>query len=426
MDRKERKFLTITLILMFILYFTWSLLIPYGKAPDEPLRFDIVNFIYKYHSLPILGDKRLMYDGYSGVSYAALPCLPYIIEGIICIILSKIGIAFQAYQIARFISVLSGIGSVYFLYLSCNKLFTNFHTKFFVTLMFAFIPEFSFVCGYVNQDAFMIFLVSIITYLGIEGIRNNWAYKTVIKIGIISGFVLLAYLNGYVILLSILILVILSYKHKDKNFCLKLLLSLLIMFSISGWWFIRNFILYNGDILGMKTNALMSKILGAPYRPSLHEKGISLFQMIFKNNWLPNSFNSYWACFGWMDITLPFYYYIFMLFLIILSVSGWAFYVYNKKSKIKLNNNSYFYIFNIISILLSICLSLYYSLYIDFQPQGRYIYPGLIASIIIIGKGIDNIITDKYKKYVYSVLIFIFLNINVIALFKYIFINYYF
>lgn len=40
----------------FFFYLSWVLIIPFGKAPDEPLRFDIVKFIAQYHRLPVAGD----------------------------------------------------------------------------------------------------------------------------------------------------------------------------------------------------------------------------------------------------------------------------------------------------------------------------------------------------------------------------------
>lgn len=132
------------------------------------------------------------------------------------------------------------------------------------------IPEFSFVSSYVNQDSFTVMLVSIIIYLWLKGIETNWNYKTVIAVGFTCGIVILSYLNGYTIIVATLIVVLITYKKlNSKEFYKKLGLCLGIMFLVSGWFFIRNAMLNNGDFLGISySRELAEKLADPAHKPS--------------------------------------------------------------------------------------------------------------------------------------------------------------
>lgn len=430
MSKIEKKYIYSLLGVTFLLYLIWSIIIPFDKAPDEFQRFDVVNFIYKYHTLPIAGDPRLVYGPY-GVTYASTPYLPYIISAILSILIKGIGVGTQVYIIARLLSVLSGVGTVYFSFLIGRKLFKDSHLKYVFPAILAFIPEFTFVNSYVNQDAFMIFLSSITIYLWFEGIERNWEYKTVIKVGLVSGLILLSYLNGYLMILSTLIIVLITYNYKDKKFINKLFLCLIVMIFVSAWWFIRNSILYNGDFLGLTHTRILAEKLAIPelkpsLRNTLNKQGIGYTAIIFKTNWLISSFQSYWAVFGYMDVVLPSQYYFGILIINILSFMGLSYLIINNfKSRLISKKDNYIYFTLILISIMSIILSLYYSIYNDYQPQGRYLYPGLISFVILLIKGIDVIVPKKYSKYIYSTIVFLSIGINLYSIFNLLFIRYY-
>ena len=58
--------------------------------------------------------------------------------------------------------------------------------------------------------------------------------------------------------------------NKNFSFIIKrFFLVFLAAFVIAGWWFIRNMIIYNGDILGRKAASLCAEVNAIPsFKPS--------------------------------------------------------------------------------------------------------------------------------------------------------------
>ncbi|MCM8709406.1 glycosyltransferase family 39 protein [Clostridium sp. SYSU_GA19001] len=428
---KERLFVVVLIACSFFLYIAWAVIIPFDHAPDEFQRFDIVNFIIKYRNLPISGDIRLFYGDY-GISYATTPYLPYIISAGLCIFADKIGVNLPVYIISRMLSVFSGVGTVYFSWLISKRIFKQSKVKYFFPLFLAFIPQFAFISAYTNQDAFTVFLSSIMIYLWLLGLESNWGYNVVIKVGIVSGLMALSYLNGYSIILATLFIVLITYKNKLSNsFFKKLLLCIFIIFIVSGWFFIRNYLIYDGDFLGRNYGRALSEKLAIPkYKPSirntLKHRGLGIRYLLFNTNWLSDTFKSFWGYFDYMILPMNNKYYFLMFLIVAASLIG-LFYkiVYYYKTDIKMLMRNKFYIALAFTSVISFILHSYYSIYSDYQPQGRYLFPALIALIILLCKGLDGIIADKYKSIVYKLLGILAIMSNFMALFYIIFLNYY-
>ena len=70
----ERRQLLFFLGTVFVIYFLWSVFLPVNTAPDEAMRFQIPNYIYRNGSLPAGYDPQIR-DANWGFSYAFLPYL---------------------------------------------------------------------------------------------------------------------------------------------------------------------------------------------------------------------------------------------------------------------------------------------------------------------------------------------------------------
>lgn len=431
---KEKRYILLLVLFSFLLYLLWAAIIPYNKAPDEYQRFDVVRFIFKYRTLPLAGDTRLDYGPY-GITYATTPYFPYIISAWISIMLKAIGLNIPLYLSSRLLSVISGTGTVFFTFLICKKLFNKeSNLKYYVPCMLALIPQFAFINSYTNQDSFTIFLTSIMIYLWFKGVEDNWDYKTVIYTGITCGLMLLSYLNGYTIILATLLIVLLSYKDKlSKAFFYKLLLCLGVMFLVSGWFFIRNALHYNGDFLGLRYMSELSETLALDnFKPSLRatlaKRNLGVIHLLFRTPWVKLTFKSFWAVFDYMAVYVNPGYYGFIFILNIAALTGlMGLIIKNVKDGILKgirDNKIYFAL--ALSIIMSILLHIYYSVYSDYQPQGRYIFPALVPIVLLLFKGIYEVIPKKYSDYVFKALTFIFICVNFYCLFKVLMFMYYF
>lgn len=418
MEVREKKYIASLLMFSFAVFMLYAIIIPFNYAPDEKLRFDIVDFIRKYKELPIGGDSRLYY-GEFGVTYAFKPYIAYVFSAALCIFTDLLNINIEPFMVSRFFSVICGVGTIYFTYLICKKIFIKSKVKYIVPIFLATIPQFAFLNSYVNQDSFMIFLSSITVFLWIEGVANNWEWDVVIKISIVNGLIMLTYMNGYSIILCTVILVIITYKDKNAEFYKKTAIFVMIVILVSGWFFVRNLIIYNGELFGSSISLeLQEKLAIESLKPSLrdvpYKHGFNMFTMIVHTDWLKKCFMSFWALLGNMDIRLNSGYYFIYMVISVLTII-----VLINNMRRSLVNRNYGYnlklrIVFIIEIFVVLIISMRYSTYKDFQPQGRYVYPAIIPIIIFIGEVFDYFLRKfTYKKWIIFSLFCIIIIFNI-------------
>ncbi|MNW42156.1 hypothetical protein D3C74_193190 [compost metagenome] len=435
---KSNFFMFSLAMFSMFLYSIWAIVIPFNQAPDELQRYDVANFIFNYHMLPVAGDDRLIYGAY-GVTYAASPFLTYIIGAVFMILFDSVFDITNLYMVHRLVSILSGTISVCLVYKICEEM--NFEKKFnyFVSCLFAFVPGYAFVNSYVNQDAFSICVNLFIIYFWLKCIKNNWSSKYVLLLGVGLALCLLTYLNGYVIIPLTMLLLLQAYFHlPKKEFIKKLTLLVIPIIIISGWWFIRSYILYDGDIIGLKqSNILSEKLAVEELKPSnrqtMYKQGVPLIKMIFDYKWMRYTYKSFWGAFGYMDKWMDVKYYIIISVVHFLSIIGIMLIISRiikkiLKGKIKAvdfirGHTVHFLLF--LLILLSIALSLYYSYFSDFQPQGRYIYPALFPIVFFFCLGLKEIISVRYRSFVYILSVSLMLCLNLYCLLKVLIPNYY-
>ena len=121
---------------------------------------------------------------------------------------------------------------VYFAIKISQKLFKGIYKYLFIAFI-AFQPITAFLASYINNDSTALLASTIIIYLWILGLENNWKTKHCILLGITIGFCLLTYYNAYgYILCSIIICLIstISNKMKTKEIVQKALIVMCVAF----------------------------------------------------------------------------------------------------------------------------------------------------------------------------------------------------
>jgi len=419
MNKKQNDlFLIIVVISAFVIYTLWAIILPFNKAPDEFQRFDIADFIYKYKQLPIAGDERLIISDY-GVTYAPLPMFGYIVSGFLMGLFSELGLVTEKlYLAARLVSVISGTLSVFFVYKICDMLYKKNNIKYFITCFFALIPQFAFLCGYVNQEAISILSTVIIIHALLRGIGTRWNKTSILELGIGFSLCLLSYFNAYIYIPIAGLFFLLTLKGSSKEKVKKLLFLFAIIFILSGWWFIRSYIVYNGDLLGLKTNSLLAeKFAVENLKPSnfqsLYVQGYTFMGMLVKTVWINYTFKSFWGVFGYMNLPIENYYYVLLGGLLILAALGFFIRLHEKiidclkenTKLLKFIKDNKLYIALILFIGGTVFCGIYSCYYNDFQPQGRYLFPALFPIVLFIGLGLDKIFNSAYKKYIFFLIL---------------------
>ena len=434
--KKNKKIImAIFLIGLFGYYLIWTVSQPYNSCPDEKMKWDICKYIAEHNSIPDGRDESIR-DSAWGISYAFQPILTYMI----CAVFVKIASIFTTQQFAlvvaaRLVSTISMTLTIYFVIKIANKLFKDKRIyKYLFIVFIAFQPITAFLASYINNDSTAILAISMIIYLWILGLESNWKIKHCILLGGAVGFCALTYYNAYgYILCSVLICLSSAVLNKmdAKEIAKKALIVASVAFAVAGWWFVRNAIIYDGDILGTKTqNEYGNKYALEQYKPSLRKtpenSNESIWHMLDEDAWANTTAKSFVGIFGYHSILMSnkIYYSYLGLWLIgglgcLLKFKDLFIYKKEEKSKYILN-----YIF-VIAIIIPILLSIIYSYTSDFQPQGRYIMGIIIPFVYFVVNGIQTMLekfikSEKIRNIIIIMIMLLIIAISFKAIFSYV------
>ena len=156
---------------------------------------------------------------------------------------------------------------------------------------------------------------------------------------------------------------------------------------MAGWFFLRNIILYNGDIFGLGIRSTDGELYADPgLKPSdrINNLGGSAFadgRISAVLMWLPKTVKSFIGNFGYLTLGLPIV--IYVIYLLIFVAGLLSYLIFNKKF-------SFFQLILILAIIIPFILSIIYSFTEDYQPQGRYVITSALPIFYFITKGFES------------------------------------
>lgn len=368
---------------------------PLDVHPDELTHFEAFKYFQGRFFPPDIGADGVWYDRY-GLSRVYYKELVYIIYG----------------NLAKLLQVLFGLQPTFLTYrlfnivLLCITLLVIFTVKLntfpcdrigFVLLC---IPQIIYLYTYVNSDAWAlslsIFLFILVTWLW-EQPFEHWSYQSIAGLAILTGLLLVAKQNFYLSLVlpySLLGLKLArawSQGNLNTKF-LRLLLvwGLLILIIAAPLQIIYPISQgnYQAAIARIREEKAMPGL--KPSQPTgdlqLQDQGYTYADLIVKRPWLPITAQSFWGVYGYFRVFNPVWMYKVVLYCAIglLGLTGLTLFT----TRI-LFVNAFLTVCLCLApvvILLNLMLSLHNSLTIDFQPQGRYLFPSFVA-IAILGVG---------------------------------------
>ncbi len=384
-DEKHEKIFEWSFIAFcFLLYFWLSLFLPYDAGPDEAMRYDIPKFIYENGRLPHGGDPSIR-NIYWGISYAFTPIAGYIPGALLMRVVSFFSTSeFVLLSAARFPSVLFSTGSVYFAYKIAKDILGNKWSKLFI-LLFALWPEFIFISSYVNLDAMGMFSSMWIMYAMLLAKKKRWSVKSCVFLGVGCGICVMSYYNYYPVLLTAIIYSIWelisdrTIENKKSFLMTRIAIVLLIALLVGGWVFVRNYVIYNGDFLGLETSRLYGeKYAMEELKPSNRELP-SIKEICWLYTWLRYTSESFIGTFGYMNIYLN-----SMFYTVTYIIAGFStINLLCKSSRLCLKKSDKWNTCMFVHIVVVGLVALFYSFFFDFQAQGRYILPILPAILML-------------------------------------------
>ena len=391
------------IILSGILFVILALKMDSQAGPDENMRMLVVNWIAEHNTLPT-GFETELINPLWGFSYAFTPYLPSMIAAIFVKIASVFTSDPQVLLFAaRMVGVLSGMGIMLVAFRIGDKLFDNKGSVYFFVSTAAYLPQFTFLSSYLNNDIVSVLSAFMILDAVLDGKKDNWSVKNMVYLAFGVGLCALTYYFGYAwILFAIVGFFVTSFRQeKDKKTLFrKAGIIALLVFVIAGWYFIRNGIIYEGDFLGYEAQSRCvemfkeRELIWPVNNPGMNT--MHLRDMLTYGRWIETTEESFIGMFGGMTICLDGKFYDLYKLAFWMCILLFALFRYKTKEKIRTS----FILMLLFTIAFPIVFSIYSSYTRDFQPQGRYIMTILPALCVFTSVGIDEFskaVNEKYK-----------------------------
>ena len=388
----------------------------YGNPPDEHARYLIPQYICEHGKIPTGLEEELRIPAY-GFSYGLYNVFPYIIQGYVMRLVSLFTeSAIILLYSARLVNVVFGALMASVVYLLSKRVFDDRRFRWLFCFAVTYLPQSIFIHTYVNTDSCCMLSTAMMVYGLVLGYQEGMNRRS--SLWMSGGIILcaLSYYNAYgYILSSILLFLAYFLRREDRSFrydwkqMLKkgIFISVIVLLGI-GWWFIRSYIVLDGDILGLKTREEMAAMYAIEsVNPSsmltFENKGYSLWEMMREKQTLDGAFISFVAAYGSVTIVGNIWLYrLYKLFFgagIVGILVCFCDYVRNMLGKKSVVNakNIFIHINMIFCIVMPLALMLYYAYTMDYQNQGRYLLPALIPLMYYTVKGIETLMQVRVK-----------------------------
>lgn len=385
----------------------------YGNPPDEHARYLVPKYICEHGTIPTGFEEEVRIPAY-GFSYALYNAFPYIIQGYVMRFVnlftdSEVALLYSA----RIVNVVFGTLMAVVVYLISKRVFTDRRFQWLFCFAVMYLPQSLFLHTYVNTDSCCMLSTAMMVYALVrcyqEGInRSN-------SLWMCGGIILcaLSYYNAYGYILSCILLFIAYFlQKKDGRWIyhwkemLKwgCFISGIVLLGI-GWWFIRSYIVLDGDILGLATREKMGiqyaiESVNPLTMQTYQNMGKTLWEMMEEQNTLDGAFYSFVAIYGSMSIYGRHWMYRLYKIFFAAGTMGCIYYLCNRKERSKMGWKKVFFHINMIFCMaMPLILMLYYAYTTDYQHQGRYLLPSLIPCMYYIVKGIQKLAGIHWKEW---------------------------
>ncbi len=380
-------------------------------APDEYMHYGKnVQFIIENQRLPVSGKDDVdslstcRNNQYGRIpclySYQINPALNYVTSATTATIAHMLG---QSYLVgARVASLLWGLIFINMTYLTA-RLFLSRKRSLVIMAIVGFIPQVVFISSYVNQDIHSLAIASLLVYFSLQYL-NRQQVSARIPFYTSFGLLFAAKYNYFIIaIVPALLLLNKLVRLGRRTVIVDVGFMFLSSLLLSGFWYIRNLILYS-DPLGQRF--VVNEM--AKYHPlgtTTPFFEIGSYIQLFHYNFFNALFVSFFANFGYLYIQLSNEYYTIIKAVLITVFLALLYYGNNKSRKLLLATLAF--------TGLAIAQVVYNSFSYDYQPQGRYLFVILPVMVVAVSYALGQIARTKLQ--VVSVLLIVLLSTSVLV-----------
>jgi hypothetical protein len=366
--------------------------------PDEYLHVDAFRYFENHWWPPNLGSEEVVYSKY-GVSRVYGGEIVYIVYGRIGEIIQTFWKAddppYRVYRLLNVSLFLITLAGLFFVPSKCID-------PTIIGITFLCIPQVCYIYSYANSDAWGLSASVFLFLLALnmtDKPAKTWSWWKLGLLSVLTGLIILSpkeYLFSLVLPYSLLSMRVFQ-AVKRNNLSLSPIRWLGIRLAVLGLLVVaitaplkvvypmtqQRFISAGKQM--QEDKALDGFKLSNPTFPSLRlaSKGEGYYSLLTKRPWLKHTLESFYGVFGWNNVSTRKWIYWTAGFSVLL-----GFYLTTQgvvRNWQKLNDAlRTCLILAPIVMFLNIYASLHHSLHCDYQPQGRYLFPSLIAVLLML------------------------------------------
>ena len=379
--RADAALLAVLLLIAAASGLLWLYSVPFHKGPDEAAHFQIVRFIRAYGRLPVFAPNELwLFRTPSGYveTYAAFPPLAYIVAAAVGWLTDD-----RSMWAARYVSLGSYLGTVALTFWTARRLFPSTRPVAICSaIIVTFLPQFAFTSGYVNNDALPTLIAAAMLALLVCASQGGARPGTLFGAGLMIGALLITKYTFYgAAAIGAGVAVLLAARGMSRWRSLSALAAGVIL--MSGWWFVRNVQLY-GEVIPSHVIANAKAAAGGNSLFIPIDHGLNLLTMSTETSFWELTLKSFVGVFGFMAVYLDAPYYWTALVLALLGGIGLAL----RARRGGITRSQVLIGLTGAAILgVTLLLTMVVSLYGEYSPQGRYLFPALIPIALGIAYG---------------------------------------
>ena len=291
-----------------------------------------------------------------------------------------------AIHLIRFLSLLLGMGTVYFTYRIALEIAPRrSDLALGAAALVAFNPMFLFISGSVNNDNLIVLLSTLALWLLVRTLREGWLPPgRLVALGFVLGLAALTKLSGLTLLpLTAIVLTVVAIRRRAWG-TLILWGAVLGVFvaAIAGWWYLRNWRLY-GDPSGLN---MMLAIAGRRPEPWTVERMLREFEGFRL---------SYWGVFGGYSVLAWRWLYRCYDILALAGLVGWAGWYIRRRRR--LSRSTVELLLVLVAWTLAVLFALIRWTSQTYASQGRLLFPAIGAIAVLVMMGLAGWFPSRWQ-----------------------------
>lgn len=385
--------LAIFIVLYLLLRLPWVFTLPISEAPDEGNHFWVSQFLTTHLRLP---SAHEVLSAGGAAEYGSLPQFGYLPNVLCSLFASETTMP----TFSRIGSVLAGIPTLIAAFLIGKEIFAGCLLRSLaLPLLIVLHPQLVFTQSYTNTDATTVSLASISIYLVVCAIKRGLTMKASIALGFLLGWLALSKHTGLSIVPALGLGVIAATFGRGQSAASamrKIAAAAAVFTGTCGWWFVRNYFEFSGDILGSRTMyESWSKILPRKNGVIVHP-----WPEVHQFGWWRYVFFDFFGLFGYMTRYIYRPAYIAYLIYVIAAIVGWTGLVKGKaapgastsadaaadnadgldktKKTSKIDVEKMIWLLFLLCPLLNLAAMITATLLKVTGPHGRYLFPSIV------------------------------------------------